>query len=62
MIRKMICEMTLHVGAEDVALELFEEVVKVELEVARSAARVLARAASPVVGASLLRVGQNFVG
>ncbi len=54
--------MTLHVGAEDVALELLEEVVEVELEVARSAARVLARAASAVVGASLLWVGQNFVG
>ena len=64
MVGKMIGKMTLHFRtvAKDVALELLEEIVKVEVEVSGTSARVEAGVtATAVVGATFFAVRQYLV-
>ncbi len=60
---KVVSKMSLHlrIGAKDVALELFEEIVEVEVEVACTGSRIGARATRSIVDTSLLGIWQNFV-
>ena len=60
---KVVGKMPLHfrIRSENVALELLEEIVEVEVEVARTGTRVGARATRSIVDATFLSIWQNFV-
>ncbi len=56
--RKVVGKMSLHVriGSEDVRLELFEEIVEVEVEVAGTSTRIGTRATRVIINPTFLGI------